>query len=101
MKGLVKQANEALPVHATYMGLHQLACNVSARVVDVHEGDVSSDASIAQRLMEIGFLPGEPVKIVATGFPGGDPLAVRIGHATFALRRYEASLVQVQPEVLS
>jgi ferrous iron transport protein A len=45
--------------------------------------------------MEIGFLPGESVRIVATGFPAGDPLAVRIGQATFALRRHEAALVRV------
>ena len=50
------------------------------------------------RLMEIGFLPGESVRIVATGFPGPDPLAVRIGQATFALRRHEAAQVLVQLE---
>ena len=50
------------------------------------------------RLMEIGFLPGERVRIVATGFPGPDPLAVSVGAATFALRRYEASRVLVVPE---
>ncbi|MFP5394511.1 MAG: ferrous iron transport protein A, partial [Gammaproteobacteria bacterium] len=29
---------------------------------------------------------------------GGDPLAVKVGHSTFALRRFEASLVSVKPE---
>ena len=38
------------------------------------------------------------VRVVAAGFPGADPLAVRIGQATFALRRHEASMVLVQPE---
>lgn len=47
------------------------------------------------RLLEIGFLPGEPVRVVARAAGGGDPLAVRIGCTTFALRRSEASLVRV------
>ncbi len=42
------------------------------------------------RLMEIGFVPGEQVRITAAGWPGRKPLAVRVGHTTFALRRYEA-----------
>ena len=32
------------------------------------------------RLLEIGFLPGERVRVIAQGFPGPDPLAVRVGH---------------------
>jgi hypothetical protein len=43
-------------------------------------------------------LPGERVCVIAQGFPGHDPLAVRIGHTTFALRRYEAALIRVVPE---
>jgi ferrous iron transport protein A len=48
------------------------------------------------RLEEIGFLPGEAVRLVARGAPGGDPLVVRIADSTFALRRAEAACVQVQ-----
>lgn len=48
-----------------------------------------------QRLMELGFLPGTPVRVIATGFPSNDPIAVRIGRATFALRRFEADLIGV------
>lgn len=48
-----------------------------------------------RRLQELGFLEGEPVRITARGFPGGAPLAVRIGSSTFALRRYEARCVLV------
>ena len=47
------------------------------------------------RLSEIGFVPGEQVCIVAAGMPGREPLAVRVGHSTFALRRCEADLIQV------
>lgn len=46
-------------------------------------------------LAEIGFLPGEIVRIIARGAPGGDPLVVRIGDSTFALRKAEAACVQV------
>ena len=51
------------------------------------------------RLMEIGFLPGETVHVIAIGFPKGDPLAVRVGQSTFALRRHEAAWVEVALEV--
>ena len=37
------------------------------------------------------------MQVVARGGWGGDPIAVRVGQATFALRRQEASMVQVQP----
>jgi ferrous iron transport protein A len=47
-------------------------------------------------LEEIGFLAGEQGRLVARGVPGGDPLVVRIGSSTFALRRAEASCVLVQ-----
>ncbi|MEE1652672.1 FeoA family protein [Brachymonas sp. G13] len=47
------------------------------------------------RLMEIGFVPGEQVRITAAGWPGREPLAVRVGHTTFALRRYEAERIRV------
>lgn len=50
-----------------------------------------------QRLMEIGFLPGMTVHVIATGYPAHDPIAVRIGRATFALRRFEADLIEVVP----
>jgi ferrous iron transport protein A len=51
----------------------------------------------AQWLEEIGCFPGEPVAVLARGVPGGDPLVVRIGHSTFALRRAEAACIRVAP----
>lgn len=47
----------------------------------------------AQWLEEIGFIPGERVTVMARGLPGGDPLVVRVGNSTFALRRAEAACV--------
>lgn len=80
---------------AATIGLDTLARQVPAHVVDLGPARDAAEQLLLQRLMEIGFLPGEPVRIVAAGFPGGDPLAVRVGQATFALRRHEAALVRV------
>ncbi|MCG2592589.1 ferrous iron transport protein A [Ramlibacter sp. XY19] len=49
----------------------------------------------ARQLEEIGFFPGEQVTVMTRGFPGGDPLVVRIGQSTFALRGAEAACVRV------
>lgn len=48
-----------------------------------------------RRLTELGFLPGERVRIIAKGAIGGEPIAVRVGTATFALRLAEAQCIQV------
>ena len=57
---------------------------------------VSADApEWRQWLEEIGFIPGERVTLMARGMLGGDPLVVRVGASTFALRRAEAACVQV------
>jgi ferrous iron transport protein A len=37
------------------------------------------------------------VMVMTRGFPGGDPLVVRIGQSTFALRRDEAACVEIEP----
>ena len=51
----------------------------------------------ADQLEDIGFIAGERVAIMARGLPGGDPLVVRVGTSTFALRLAEAACVQVMP----
>ena len=50
---------------------------------------------IAERLRDLGFVSGEPVRIVATGPMGAGPLLVQIGFTRFALRQGEASRVLV------
>jgi ferrous iron transport protein A len=60
----------------------------------VQIGDVAH-STIARRLMELGFVPGESVEVIRRVWPGGDPLAVRIGASVFALRRREAQAVMV------
>lgn len=85
----------------TAITLDALPRQVSARVVELHAARDASEQELLLRLMEIGFLPGEPVRILAAGFPGDDPLAVRVGQTTFALRRHEAALVRVAPEAVA
>lgn len=53
----------------------------------------------ARLLDEIGFTVGERVEVMVRGVPGGDPLAVRIGDSTFALRRAEAACIEVCREM--
>lgn len=52
-------------------------------------------STIARRLIELGFVPGESVEVIRRVWPGGDPLAVRIGASVFALRQREAQAVMV------
>jgi ferrous iron transport protein A len=68
--------------------LHQ-AATVQA-VNDSHPND-----TIARRLRELGFVPGEQVQLVARGPVGGEPVLVQVGYTRFALRLAEAARVQV------
>jgi ferrous iron transport protein A len=68
------------------------------QTVIVHEVRIEAlqrGGDIGLRLLELGFVQGEPVRIVAQGFPGREPIAVRIGSTTFALRRFEAERILV------
>ncbi len=78
--------------------LNQLKVGDSGVVVDVEDqANAGSDSSfnITRRLKELGFVNGEAVKILHKGYFGGEPLAVRIGQSTFALRNFEAALIGV------
>ena len=78
--------------------LDQLPDRQWATVVDVARPQDEDGRNLVLRLTEIGFVPGEAVRIVAHGMPGREPLAVRLGHTTFALRRHEAALIHVVRE---
>jgi ferrous iron transport protein A len=82
---------ETMPI----IPLSQLPLGVDATVTEVLRGDQAEDHELVLRLIEIGFLPGERVRVIARGQPGHEPLAVRLGHTTFALRRFEAAFVKV------
>jgi len=79
--------------------LSELAIGTSATVLEVR--DAGANDVIARRLRDLGFVAGEPVRLVARGPFGADPLLVQIGYTRFALRRAEAARVTVAPDVLS
>jgi ferrous iron transport protein A len=72
-----------------------LRTGAEATVAEVSPGKAPEDRELALRLIEIGFLPGERIRVIARGQPGNEPIAVRLGHTTFALRKFEADFVSV------
>jgi ferrous iron transport protein A len=80
--------------------LDSLKTGDSALVLDVSTSATSElghGLDLIRRLKELGFVKGEAVRILHRGYFGGEPLAVRIGQSTFALRRFEAALIGVIP----
>ncbi|MEI7870679.1 MAG: FeoA family protein [Alphaproteobacteria bacterium] len=53
---------------------------------------------LERRLIELGFVEGAEVELLHQGLFGGDPIAVRVAHATIALRRREAMAILVSDE---
>jgi ferrous iron transport protein A len=78
------------------MKLADLATGAVARVVSV--SPECAAAEMGRRLAELGFLPGEAVRVVARGLMAREPIAVRVGTGTFALRLFEAACIRVSPE---
>ena len=86
----------AMPAADAPPSLADLPLGMSARVVGVRPAGASREArELALRLLEIGFMEGEPVRVIAQGHPGREPIAVRVGGTTFALRRFEAEQVMI------
>lgn len=52
--------------------------------------------AMLQRLAELGFMAGETVSVLQRGPGGREPIAVQVGDTVFALRRHEASCIQVK-----
>jgi ferrous iron transport protein A len=77
--------------------LTELSIGTRARVVSVCSAD-AAPPELGRRLAELGFLPGEAVRIVAKGLMARAPIAVRVGTGTFALRLFEAACIRVCPE---
>ncbi|MGA2564150.1 MAG: FeoA family protein [Steroidobacteraceae bacterium] len=83
-------------------GLHKGARGIVSSIATTGTGASSvgdlGGSTIARRLLEVGFVPGERIEVVGEILPGGDPIAVRVGSSIFALRRHEAQAVLVQLE---
>jgi ferrous iron transport protein A len=64
--------------------------------VEVADGSGGlSPVEVETRLIELGFVEGALVEILHEGAFGRDPIAVRVNHATIALRRREAMSIFV------
>ena len=81
------------------MRLSDLQKGVAAVVEQVHDAHAADP--IARRLRDLGFVPGEPLRVVAHGPWGADPMLVQIGSTRFALRRSEASRVIIREPHIS
>ncbi len=75
--------------------LADAALGTACRVVQVIAPAAAPDW--AERLSDIGFHIGERVTVLRRGMPGGEPLAVQVGAAVFALRRAEAACIRIAP----
>ena len=69
--------------------LAHLPVGVEARVISVN-----GSSAVARRLMEMGVVPGAPVRVIKTA-PLGDPLEIRVRGYHLALRRSEAQTISV------
>ena len=77
---------------------------LSASLDDLQPGDAAHVAEVCPPpalaawgpwLTALGFEPGEPLRLISRARPGGDPLCVRVGSSTYALRRAEAACIRV------
>lgn len=74
---------------ASELSLARLPIGAQARVIAV-----SGDGAITRRLMEMGVVPGAPVRVIKAA-PLGDPIEVRVRGYHLALRRTEAQTISV------
>src|SRR4051812_44770623 len=77
--------------------LSVLSPGATASVVSVGTGNTAAFSPIERRLIELGFVQGEHVEVLAQSMLGGDPFVIRVGTSTFALRRSEVESVWVEP----
>ena len=85
-KELRERADSMAPASVS---LDRLRMGANARVLAV-----GGEGAVARRLMEMGVVPGAPVRVVKAA-PLGDPLEVRVRNYHLALRRSEAQTISV------
>jgi ferrous iron transport protein A len=87
------------PSSSAPVALAELRRGESALVNGLNTSALGSTAeerdAMLSRLRDLGFIPGARCEVIARMWFGGDPVAVRIGGSTFALRRVEAAAVRV------
>ena len=86
-------SDSSIPLARLTRGESALVAGLS-EVAGFDDG-TGAGATLLARLRDIGFVAGARCEVVARMWLGGDPLVVRIGGSTFALRRAEAAAVRV------
>lgn len=87
-------AKSSMPLTHLRRGERALVTGVEAGAA--FGGSPEEAALLITRLRDLGFVNGARCEVIARMWLGGDPLVVRIGGSTFALRRLEAAAVLVQ-----
>ena len=108
---VARAAEASLAGERTAISLADLPIGEFATIHAVRPTDNDVDRELVLRLIEIGFVPGERVRVIALGRPGREPIAVRLSAtdggrrslsgATFAMRRHEAGFIRVVPDLES
>jgi ferrous iron transport protein A len=57
--------------------------------------EVAGDRAFRRRIMEMGLVPGTPVRVVAVA-PLGDPLTLELRGSRLSIRKSEAAEVRVR-----
>lgn len=83
------------PFHSDVTSLDQLALGMKARILAVDWSSLESGE--ACRLRHFGFDDGVIVEPLHLGPFGRDPIAVRVGRMTVAIRRKHARAISVCP----
>ncbi|MDE2394832.1 MAG: ferrous iron transport protein A [Burkholderiales bacterium] len=76
--------------------LHSARTGVHYRITGIDDDPAVPDRT--RQLQELGFLRGEQVVLLRRTQPGNDPMVVRIGLSTFALRRAEAARIRIEAD---
>jgi ferrous iron transport protein A len=87
----------AVPPPDTFLqSLDRVALGTRAKVVAIQWASLADGE--ARRLRHLGFDTGAIVEPLHCGPFGRDPIAVRVGRMTVALRRSHARVISVQAE---
>ncbi len=86
----------AVPIRQFAISLDRLAVGTRATVTEI-DWTLLADSEV-KRLRHLGFDEGVAVEPLHVGPIGRDPIAIRVGRMTVAIRRSHARAVRVAPE---
>ena len=86
---LIANTGTGLVEGVTPRFLTDVPVGTDARVISVN-----GDSSVTRRLMEMGVIPGVELRVIKTA-PFGDPIEVRVRGYSLAMRKNEASAIEV------